>query len=83
MCWRVGTHSTVNSPPERTRRRDVLPAFCNPIMVTSISVALCCVLVPASNAIPAHGNFDGVGSILTLTKTSAATNRTPSEIALP
>ena len=24
----------------RTRRRDVLPAFCNPIMVTSISVAL-------------------------------------------
>lgn len=25
---------------ERTRRREVLPAFCNPIMVTSISVAL-------------------------------------------
>lgn len=24
----------------RTRRRDVLPAFCRPIMVTSISVAL-------------------------------------------
>lgn len=25
---------------ERTRRREVLPAFCSPIMVTSISVAL-------------------------------------------
>lgn len=27
-------------PTERTRRSEVLPAFCKPIMVTSISVAL-------------------------------------------
>lgn len=35
----VGIESVVNSPPERTLNRDVLPAFCKPIIVISISVA--------------------------------------------
>jgi hypothetical protein len=51
------TYSIVNSPPyscqsttneqvgdsltAKTRNKDVLPAFCNPIIVISISVALC------------------------------------------
>jgi hypothetical protein len=41
---------------EMTRRREVFPAFCNPIMVTSISVALHLISPPtpgiAGNALP-------------------------------
>lgn len=34
-------YSVVNSPPASTRASVVLPAFCKPIMVMSISVDLC------------------------------------------